>query len=155
MAMSEWINIQVDTRALEDETKHSDGVVTRSWPSPYDVPEAARAIFDDAKKRLRILFKYLNEESFKREDDDNKDGISFGTGRNSKRLYEITVDMEKLKEPAPHVDDIASLINKDIEVLCGKYEMRTKNYKLVEQAILKEKENLLARAAAADANLTS
>lgn len=145
--MSNWIDLRMDTSALETFENLAGGVQSSSWPSPYDIPEAARAVFDGSKKLLLIQFKYINEEQIKRVEDE--DGVRFGRGRNSRRLYEIAIDMDKVTEVAKQtVDDFATFLVKEIQGFANKAENqeRHKNYKLVEQAISEEKQILLAEA---------
>ena len=144
--MSKWIGLHLDTRPLEHDTALESGATIRYWPSPYDVPEAARTVFE-GPKRLRIEFKYMNAEPVTHEEDENNNGIAFGLGRKTRRLYEITVDMEKASKTAKGgIRGLVGLISEDIKGLTEKATERSNNYRLVGQAITEAKEDLLADA---------
>ena len=145
--MSDWIYLRVDPEKLERVEELEGDAKIRYSPSPYDIPEAARADFDETKKRLRIQFKYINEEPVRRTGD--KAAITFGMGRNSQRLYEITVDMGKVGEVVKQsLHNLASFIEKEIKGLATEDAERRSNYALVEQAIDDKKQSLLSEATA-------
>jgi hypothetical protein len=83
---STWLPL--NQRAYEDdEVKDLQGMRVHMVVSPYDVPEALRLLADEAKKLLRVEFKYMSHEPT---DCRDLGASTFAElGRNSKRLYAI------------------------------------------------------------------
>jgi len=131
--MSDWVNLNIDTESLKEEKELEDGVKVIVSPSPYDVPGAIKAEFDRSKSQLRILFRYIGTEPVKRQTAHH--GLSFGVGKNSGRLYEITlngVDIQNAEIP-----DLVTRIAGEIDSLPkGQgYEERKENYRLAKRAL--------------------
>lgn len=93
--MSEnWI--PVDRIALnEPRQKKVDGVEVTVMASPYDVPDAYRSYYDEARERHVVEFRYLTEEPKKREN--HGQYITLLVGKNSRRIYAIEIDSEALR----------------------------------------------------------
>ncbi|WP_448565968.1 hypothetical protein [Thalassotalea ganghwensis] len=87
--MKRWI--ETDTATItQSETNTKPTRRVHFMLSPYDVPDAVRALFDDEQNKLIIEFRYIpiNE---KRQIQDN-DGVKFEVGLNTKRIYKIFLD---------------------------------------------------------------
>src|SRR6266404_6558145 len=131
--MSEWVNLNIDTESLKEEKELEDGVKVIVSPSPYDVPGAIKAEFDRSKSQLRILFRYIGSEPVKRQTAQH--GLSFGVGKNSGRLYEITVDSVDIQNA--EIPELVTRIAGEIDHLPkGQVaEERKENYRLAKRAL--------------------
>ena len=131
--MSDWVNLNIDTESLKEEKELEDGVKVIISPSPYDVPGAMKAEFDPSKSQLRILFRYIGTEPVKRQTANH--GLSFGVGKNSGRLYEITLDEVDVQNA--EIPDLVTRIAREIDSLPKGhgYEERKENYRLAKRAL--------------------
>ncbi len=91
--MSDWI--PVDLGAEERAQKaFIRGVEVELFASPYDVPEAIRGHFDEAKNRLIIELRYVGSEPTKV---CVYNHVSYTIGESSNRLYGLEIDVHALK----------------------------------------------------------
>jgi hypothetical protein len=94
--MTEWS--QVDTRAINQEIeKEIQGVRVKVSFSPYDVPIQFRGFREPNGSFFIIEFKYINDEKTVSNKSSPNAPIELEIGENSKRIYKIKVDVEKLK----------------------------------------------------------
>lgn len=87
--MKKWI--ETDTVSISDKRNaNKPKRQVHFMISPYDVPNAVRAIVDVINKFLVFEFRYIpiNEERVTRIDDD----VKFEVGKNTKRIYKIFLD---------------------------------------------------------------
>jgi hypothetical protein len=130
--MSDWVNLNIDTESLKVVKELEDGVKVIVSPSPYDVPGAIKAEFDRSKSQLRILFRYIGTEPLKRHSASR--GLSFGVGKNSGRLYEITLDEINIQNA--EIPELVTRIGQAIDRLKGREsEERKENYRLAKRAL--------------------
>ena len=132
--MSDWVNLNIDTESLHEEKELEDGVKVIVSPSPYDVPGALKAEFDRSKSQLKIMFRYIGTEPVRRQTASH--GLSFGVGKNSGRIYEIGMRLDKSDLDS----DIPSLVNRisgEIDRLpqVSGSEQRKENYRLAKRAL--------------------
>ncbi len=139
--MAEWI--EVDQSALaEPRTETRNGASWRVSVSPLDIPEAVRADYDKAIKRLAIQFKYLTEDEPTVETIEQD--ISLFLGRNSHRLHRIEIQVEGPGERAKW-EEVAKAIGRSIERFMSTSRIkpnRLGNYRAAEQIIETEQGKL-------------
>lgn len=142
---SKWIILDWDTaKTRRDETIH--GTKVKMFASPYDVPEAVRAILDNDKKKFVIQFRYLSDEPTI--DKQHNSYTVYGLGKFSKRLYSIAFDLDALqaenhKAKFTKKDRVVGAINKLLQD--SVYPAPIDNYQLAKDA-LNAKYDLLAAA---------
>ena len=78
---------------------------SRSFVSPYDIPEAFRVYWTNNKTVLVIEFKFMVDEP--KTELIGSSAISFKVGKNSRRVYQIAVDRTKLDADSK-LDDVLS-----------------------------------------------
>ncbi|MCE9637556.1 MAG: hypothetical protein K8T90_17795 [Planctomycetes bacterium] len=88
-----WIRLD-QRRYGASETEDRSGVEFHLVVSPYDLPDAVRGFFDRERKRFIIEFKYISPEETTESRVDAH--VSVHTGRRSRRLYRIDVDVTSL-----------------------------------------------------------
>lgn len=91
MNQEQWIRVDPGAMNRRHHHKVDDGVEVVWSTSPYDIPEAMRSSYDREKRRLTIEFRYMSEESTRREQ--HGPYLSLGVGKNSGRIYTIEIDM--------------------------------------------------------------
>jgi hypothetical protein len=133
--MSDWVNINIDTEGIREERELEDGVKVIVSPSPYDVPGAVKAEFDQSKGHLRILFRYIGTEPVKRQT--GQSGVLFGMGKNSGRLYEIDVKIDEAEIKGLTANELTARISQVIDHVpkVSTYGERKENYRLAKQAL--------------------
>lgn len=89
-----WISVLPETSSRSDEKETIRGIEYNVFISPHDVPVAARGRYDPKIKRFVIEFRYIDDESWTREPQD--DSLSLRVGRRSGRLYGLEVDVDRL-----------------------------------------------------------
>jgi hypothetical protein len=121
-----------------------NGVPISVSPSPYDVPEAVRSVYDESKRRFSIEFQYIGEEPLKSSDVDR--GVRCLLGKNSGRLYGIDVYLDKAALEDNSAASILKVIVPSIDALAsgGGREVRKRNYGFASQAVDNEKDSLFA-----------
>jgi hypothetical protein len=93
--MGEWV--QVDVNEINKEVKKDlQGVEVRVSFSPYDVPRRYRSYRDPNSDFFVIEFQYLLEEETHTEKPAEQMPVELEVGDNSKRIYKIKINMEKL-----------------------------------------------------------
>jgi len=91
--MNTWIPVNRGT--FEDgKIERFHGVEIKVFISPYDIPEAIGAGYDDKIDRFVIKFRYLSEEPTYEQKQD--DVISLKLGKRSSRICEVIIDMKKV-----------------------------------------------------------
>ena len=93
--MAKWVEIDWD-KLDKPRQEQIRGVTVTVYFSPYDIPEAAQGEYDIAKECFVIRFRYLGGKE-PIEYSDPKDDIQLGVGKQTQRLHEILVDVERLK----------------------------------------------------------
>ncbi len=132
--MSDWVNLNIDTESLKEEKELEDGVKVIVSPSPYDVPGAMKAEFDASSSKLRILFRYIGSEPVKHQA--GKQGLAFGVGKNSGRLYEIGMTLDAADIDDADIPGLVKRISGEIDRLADIYgNERKENYRLVKRAL--------------------
>lgn len=133
--MSDWVNLNIDTESLKEERELEDGVKVIVSPSPYDVPGALKAEFDRSKSQLRILFRYISTEPVRRQT--ASQGLSFGVGKNSGRLYEIGITLDEADLNDSDIPSLVTRISGEIDRLpkASGSEQRKENYRLAKHAL--------------------
>jgi hypothetical protein len=125
--MSNWINLKINTVPVEEQ---EEGMEISVSPSPYDVPGAIKADIDENKGRLRIQFRYIGSEPLRHEQ--SNEGISFGTGVNSGRLYEIDVNIDRT---AKSMGEVVDRIFQNIGQIAQNHSNRIDNYRMATEAL--------------------
>lgn len=144
--MPRWIKL--DAEAL-NKPHHENirGVDVEVFLSPYDVPEAVRGLYDDTIERFVIEFRYLAEEEPLAADAHDAH-VALKIGRNSRRLYRIEMDVNRLKADCValrlHVPQLVEEVDEALEKLARTSERvsRRGNYQLAKDVIAKTKEEL-------------
>jgi hypothetical protein len=90
---SRWIVLDPH---LYDPTKPviDRGVAFSVFLSPYDMPDAVRGRYDQARKRFIIDFRYISDEETEPKKVDTN--VVVQIGRQTKRLHQIEVDIHAL-----------------------------------------------------------
>lgn len=96
MSETPWIALEPELLNQNQPHVEKSGVEVVVGLSPFDVPEAVRGYQDDILRRFIIEFRYLGE-SERRLPQQIDDHVSLRVGENSKRLYEIQVDVDALQ----------------------------------------------------------
>jgi hypothetical protein len=96
--MADWMLVDLNdiNKPLEERDPSASGVSLQLFVSPYDVPQAVQGKYETAIKRFIIDFKYVNsaeEEFVKKPGNAN---IEFIVGKESNRLYGISVDVDAI-----------------------------------------------------------
>ena len=92
--MSQWR--KVDNEQVNRPTEEQiDGITIRMLVSPFDVPEAVRGDFNNARKTFAISFKYRAGEESLSEQRFDDDTVLF-VGRASGRIYRIEIDLKRV-----------------------------------------------------------
>lgn len=96
--MNSWIIVpqQDFIRASESSSRPSEGV--RFYRSPFDVPCRIRADVDDVTHLFSISFEYLGTEP--QMSVALNEHVSVTVGKNSGRIYSVTIDMTGISTPA-------------------------------------------------------
>lgn len=95
-----WSDVAVD-EINKPETKNQQGVKIQFMLSPTDIPTAYRAYNKDGM--LYVEFKYLGTHESTRVLQE-RDGLSLDVGKNSRRIYKITVDPRSLLKTGEDVE---------------------------------------------------
>jgi hypothetical protein len=154
--MSEWIEVDLTEHEKAQKTLIR-GVEVELYASPYDVPEAIRAHFDETKNRFIIEFKYVGSETtlvyvF--------DHVGYTVGKNSGRLYGMEIDVRALKADGVGVyvglhqkqgQELAASLRDQvtgaIDYLLERHPLKKvpeDNYKLAKSAVLLKQNELFA-----------
>lgn len=154
--MSEWIEVELEDHEEAQKTLIR-GVEVELYASPYDVPEAVRARFDEEKNRFIIEFKYVGSEAtqvcvF--------DHVAYTVGKTSGRLYGMEIDVHALKADGVGLyvelhqkqgQELAASIRDQvtgaIDYLLERHPLkkaREDNYKLAKSAVLLKQNELFA-----------
>lgn len=99
--MNEWLKLDP---AVFNTSKHESvgGADIEVFLSPYDVPEAVRAVNDSENNHFIVEFKYIGgDEPVETEAPDHQ--VTFKIGKHSKRLYAIYIDTATLTPDKPFV----------------------------------------------------
>ncbi|WP_312382015.1 hypothetical protein [Stutzerimonas balearica] len=103
---SKWLDVaQGDINKLE--TKQRNGVRLQFMLSPSDMPIAWRTSqlnTQSSKRIITIQFKYLSE-SEPRKLIKQSECVMFDIGKNSRRVYSITIDVDRLLD-TKHASDL-------------------------------------------------
>jgi hypothetical protein len=93
--MAKWV--QVDWEKLNQPRQQTiNGVEVTVYLSPYDMPEAVKGEYNDAKDRFVVRFQYLGgKEPIEYRSEDEH--VQLGIGRKTSRLHEILVDVNALQ----------------------------------------------------------
>jgi hypothetical protein len=93
--MAKWV--QVDWEKLNQPRQQTiNGVAVTVYLSPYDMPEAVKGEYNDAKDRFVVRFQYLGgKEPIEYRSEDEH--VQLGIGRKTSRLHEILVDVNALQ----------------------------------------------------------
>lgn len=137
--MSDWIPLDADV--LEQgvgEVKRLGASRAEEFPSPYDVPEAIRAVFDPVSERLTIELKYLGDEP--RHGRAGTSRVDLSLGRNSHRVYGITVDLHGNPQPPRGV---VGLVNEALNRMAETYKGKASHYGIAKQALRYASDRLL------------
>jgi len=135
--MTDWI--EVDPSAVsKDERTEIRGVEIRVGLSPYDIPEGVRGYYDKASGRLVIEFKYLDGDEPKEDVVDQNEEVSLLVGKHSNCLYEIRVNVDKIKAETVHVKLALPKIDRVLNQLASRGGSRRRYYE-VAKAVLSEK----------------
>lgn len=144
---TEWMKIDLSSFDTRRKTMIRGNPV-ELCVSPYDIPQAVRAIIDISEKYLTIEFKYLTEENtIERKESDS---ITYILGVRSSRLYGIKFNIEELTEgkPLKHKITRRDVAFGAINVLLREspQEAPKDNYELVMDALRAKESELLATA---------
>jgi hypothetical protein len=112
---TDWMALDTSALTHSHMVRHHGDAHTFFFPSPYDVPEAIRGLYDPAAKTFRIEFKYLGEEPKK--ELKLRDHVDVQLGRNSNRIYGFEFDVSGDLYDKP----ITDLIKNAIDELYKKY----------------------------------
>lgn len=94
--------MEVSQRQLNiSKTSNVGGVKVQLMVSPWDIPEATRAGFDDEASEFFIEFKYLSDSEPRRYTQ-LEEGVRFEVGKNSGKIFKIMISKECLQ--AAHLD---------------------------------------------------
>jgi len=108
--MSDWIPINPDNVKTVPAPREGAAVHINLFLSPYDVPEAVRGRYDQNRKKFVIDFQYASEEPTRQETVDDK--LSIRLGKHSGRLYEIEVDVDRVKAKSV---TLVTFVHKQVE----------------------------------------
>ncbi|MGQ0814841.1 MAG: hypothetical protein ACT4O1_10305 [Gemmatimonadota bacterium] len=112
MDESKWIRVDPEEFERQAIGRKGRGIEFTVFVSPYDVPEAIRGRYDERKKRFLIEFKYIQNEPWRLQPQD--DHVALRLGENSGRLQGIEVDVVALK--AAHIKlDLINRVERTIE----------------------------------------
>jgi hypothetical protein len=141
--MSDSISLRIDPTELRHETTEQGGIKVITSPSPYDIPDAMVIDFDKGTKQISLNFKYLSSEPIRLIDEN---GVTFGLGRNSSRLYGVTVDVQSLAQRAADTaTDIVNLIDQRLDALWQDKKNDSDSYEVAEKAVSMERDELMER----------
>jgi hypothetical protein len=120
-----WINIepQLIDEGMVVRTSPM-GVVVRRYLSPYDIPDAVRAIIHDGNL-VELKFRYMEDE----EPVETLDTIAFQSdgvaklGRHSNRLYSLSVRSVTPESALNRADDIISKLTTSRPSSARKYDV--------------------------------
>lgn len=93
MSASKWIKLRYEDIAPETNPSDADWVVES--PSPYDVPSAVRARYDEETGRLLIEFQYITQEPEPVIAIPIDGHHSFYLGRKSRRIRSVDLDVHR------------------------------------------------------------
>ena len=139
--ISDWVYLGLDPKSFV-KTEIRDGASISTCPSPYDVPEAVRANFDQSKRHVLIEFQYISEEPLKKVPEG--DGVTFRLGKNSGRIYGIDLDLDTLNIAGNPVEALTGHVSRTIIGLASHQDRPTRqlNYTMATQAVNSERDNL-------------
>jgi hypothetical protein len=140
--MSEWIPLNV-----EQLSKRQSQEGTTEVMSPYDVPEAVRGYYDQKSHHFVIEFRYIGDESWKRERGDSQ--ITLRIGRHSGRLYGIEADVQEnpqagrapliqmMEMPLENVQAVCAAVTQVVHAFAAQQSLaqRRENYDAVTEAL--------------------
>lgn len=107
--------------------------------SPYDVPRRVRGGFKEEIKKFVIEFEYMSEEALVEQQLD--ENVSLRVGHNSRRLYEIIIDVHNLRAKFVElrVEEKKLEFKRQIDELIArateKNNARKDNYEVVKSAL--------------------
>ncbi|NQU21609.1 MAG: hypothetical protein HQ567_10025 [Candidatus Nealsonbacteria bacterium] len=141
--MAEWIELDPETLQQLDRTTQ-DGVEIIVGLSPYDIPDGVRGSKDDQSGRFVIELRYLDNEEEKIAECPGKE-VSLIVGKHSKRLYEIHVDVDKLKATEVGLRLMLPEVDDAIEKLSHRpqYANRIRHYEVAKDVISRNSEKLV------------
>lgn len=160
--MANWF--QVDWEKLnQPRPGQIKGVEVTVYFSPYDMPEAVKGEYDTVKGRFAIRFRYLGgEEPIEYRDPD--EDIQLGIGKQTQRLHEILVDVQRLKAsivaiemcegPSVLEKNVANKVEQAITKLASSSATTTTlpptdNYKVASKALEQQRDHVFSGLAAA------
>jgi arginyl-tRNA synthetase len=126
------------------------GVQVTVLTSPYDIPEAVRGSYDEPRGCFKIEFKYMAGDE-PRVEELVTGHVRLVMGRFSRRLYQIEIDVDKLKAEAVDVRVYAKRqVKKAIDQLTrgSKADESAGNYALTQRVISQHQPKLFEPLAA-------
>lgn len=147
--MSEWIRLDEDEIARLDRPlsgQFEKGIEINVYMSPYDVPLAIRADYDESKDRFGIHLKYISDEPVTRRP--GEDRVTFKVGKHSGRLYGIEIDTSNLDVEAVHLKlHVQQEIDRTLQNLLEDPPewLRPPSYRVAKQVISNKSDQLFSR----------
>ncbi len=129
MKNQDWVILDVED-LNPPQIEETDGVCTRIFLSPYDIPIAVRGYFNKSGWFI-IEFQYIVGESV-RSEHLGCDLVLY-IGKNSRRLYQLKADYNQTVVLGVSV---LGIITKAITAIGQKYPKRKANYDVVKRVIL-------------------
>jgi hypothetical protein len=151
--MANWV--EVDWNRLNQPRRETiNGVEVTVYFSPYDMPEAVKGEYNDAKDRFVIRFQYLGgEEPVEHRDEDEH--VRLGIGKKTSRLHEILVDVKSLQANGVMLKmQQSDLVADEVENAIAKFASftaapRKGNYEAVSEALQQQREQVYSPLAGA------
>ncbi|MBF8774452.1 MULTISPECIES: hypothetical protein [Pseudomonas] len=104
--ISDWISVSQEAiNKPQSETKN--GIKIHFMISPFDIPVATRAGLDATKGEPGIYlieFRYISSDEKTTITHPETKGISFEVGKNSRKIYKISIDLADIKTDIPDAE---------------------------------------------------
>ena len=152
--MANWAEVNWE-KLNQPRREEINGVEVTVYFSPYDMPEAVKGEYNDAKDRFVILFQYLGgEEPVEYVEEDKH--IRLGIGKETKRLHEVLVDVEGLRATSVMVKVQSDLVESEVKDAITKFAKtsrgavaRKNNYEAAWEALEQQRDHVYSALAGA------